>query len=139
MNTTDKQRLDTALRTLMDHDIARYLMANTAGRHSGYEKATHHVQLCYIYVANRAGFVDPESAIRLHTTDGRMVYTIIHDMSQDLTDYMDEVIGFPIDDPHPDHSVLIPKFFDEFIRLADKAWDSLEFREVKTRKPPRAR
>ena len=123
---TIEQRLDTALRTLMEHHIHRYLMANTHGRCSGYDKATHHIQLSYIYVANRAGFVDIDRAPRLETTDLKMVYTIIHDASQELTDYMDEVIGFPIDDPRPDYDTLAPKFFDEFIRLADAAWDELE-------------
>lgn len=130
---TTEQRLETALRTAMDHHIYRYLMANTHGRCSGYDKATHHVQLSYIYVANRAGFVDPERAPRLETTDLTMVYTIIHDASQALTDYMDEVIGFPIDDPRPDYDALVPKFFDEFIRLADEAWDKLEIKEPRRR------
>ncbi len=56
---------------------------------------------------------------------GTMVYTYIHDATQKLTDYMDEVIGFPLENKRPDYDTLAPKFFEEFIRLADLEWDRI--------------
>lgn len=133
MNT--EQRLKHTLYMLMSFPIHRYLMANTAGREDGSEKASVHVRLTYIYVASRMGIVDPDDAPRVMTKDkthddgwvqyGDMVYSKIHDATQELTDYMDEVIGFPVDDSRPDYDTLAPKFFEEFIRLADLEWDHI--------------
>jgi hypothetical protein len=130
-----EQRLKHALYMLMSFPIHRYLMANTAGRLDGYEKAETHLRLSYIYVASQMGIVDSDGATRVmagaKTHDdgwvqhGDMVYTYIHDATQELTDYMDEVIGFPIEDTRPDYDTLAPKFFEEFIRLADLEWDKL--------------
>lgn len=137
MNTmtplTTQQRLDTALLSMMDHYIARYLMANTKGRESGGEKADNHIILSNIYVCNRAGFISTDSVHRVETTDGKFAYEIIHDATQELTDYLDEVIGFPLDNERPDTFSFIRPFFDEFIRLADAAWDKLEIKEPRNR------
>jgi len=133
MNT--EQRLKHALYMLMSFPIHRYLMANTAGRLDGNEKADVHLRLSNIYVASQMGIVDADGAKRVmagaKTRDdgwvqhGTMAYTYIHDATQKLTDYMDEVIGFPIDDTRPDYDALAPKFFEEFIRLADLEWKRL--------------
>ena len=133
MNT--EQRLKHALYMLMSFPIHRYLMSNTAGRESGFEKAEQHLHLSYIYVASQMGIVDPDGATRVMVgkkthengweEHGTMAYTYIHDATQELTDYMDEVIGFPVDDPRPDYDTLAPKFFEEFIRLADLEWARL--------------
>lgn len=130
-----EQRLKHALYMLMSFPIHRYLMANTTGRLDGAEKADVHLRLSYIYIASQMGIVDPDGATRVmvgaKTHDdgwvqhGTMAYTYIHDATQELTDYMDEVIGFPIDDTRPDYDTLAPKFFEEFIRLADLEWDKL--------------
>ena len=129
---TAEQRLETALLSAMKHHIARYLMANTAGRCDGSEKADKHVVLTKIYCANRAGIIDPDGAKCLETTDLKQVWRIVHDATQELTDYLDEVIDFPIDDPNPDTFSFIRPFFDEFIRLADEAWDKLEIQEPRS-------
>jgi len=133
MNT--EQRLKHALYMLMSFPIHRYLMANTAGREDGNEKATAHLRLSFIYVASRMGIVDVDGASRVMAGDkthdngwvehGTMAYTYIHDATQELTGYMDEVIGFPLEDNRPDYDTLAPKFFEEFIRLADLEWNSI--------------
>jgi hypothetical protein len=133
MNT--EKRLKHALYMLMSFPIHRYLMSNTAGRLDGSEKASVHLRLTNIYVASRMGIVDADGATRVTAGDkthddgwvehGTMVYTYIHDATQKLTDYMDEVIGFPLEDKRPDYDTLAPKFFEEFIRLADLEWDKI--------------
>ena len=130
-----EQRLKHALYMLMSFPIHRYLMANTAGRLDGNEKADVHLRLSNIYVASQMGIVDSDGAKRvmvgskIHENGweehGTMAYTYIHDATQKLTDYMDEVIGFPIDDSRPDYDALAPKFFEEFIRLADLEWERI--------------
>jgi len=126
---TTEERLTAALRSMMDFHIHRYLMVNTIGRLDGSEKADQHLRLSYIYVANRVGLVNPDGAFRVevNNTHGKMAWRIVHDATQELTDYMDEVIGFPLEEGvRPDYDELAPKFFDEFIRLADEAWDKIE-------------
>lgn len=130
---TAEQRLETALLTMMDHHIARYLMANTKGRLSSGEKADKHIILSNIYVCNRAGLIDTDGAHRVQTLDGDFAWRIVHDATQELTDYLDEVIGFPLDNERPDTFSFIRPFFDEFIRLADEAWDKLEIKELRNR------
>ena len=130
---TTEERLNTALLTMMDHHIARYLMANTKGRLSGNEKVDNHIILTNIYVCNRAGIIDTDATHRVQTTDGGFVWRIVHDATQELTDYLDEVIDFPLDDERPDTFSFVRPFFNEFIRLADEAWDKLEIREIRSR------
>lgn len=99
----------------LNHAIHRYLMSNAEGRYNGGEKAERHLEMSYFYVAAVKG-VEVERA-RLDHHD---LYMAVHDTTQELTDYLDEVIGFPLKG-RPDYDDLAPKFFEHFHRLAMKA------------------
>ncbi len=96
--------------------ISRYLLSNTDGRLDGAEKATRHQELCEFYVASVLGLPDPD-LVRRRSGLGEDLYQAVHEKTQDLTDYLDEVIGFPLKGK-PDHDVLEPLFFDKFHELA---------------------
>lgn len=114
------ERVEHLLWLMMEDHIHRYLMANAEGRCDGYAKAMHHIELCKIYVASvRMCEVDNAGREHVDADDWTLLYSVIHDASQDLTSFMDEVIGFPITG-RPDYEVLAPKFFKEFVRLADE-------------------
>jgi hypothetical protein len=93
--------------------IARYLMSNAGGRPNGAEKALRHRELCQFYVAAVHGVADPELVHREHDA----IYQAVHTATQELTDYLDEVIGFPVEE-RPDYDKLEPLFFEHFHRLA---------------------
>lgn len=112
-------RLNHTLWLLMEFDIHRYLISNAEGRESGIEKATCHMNLCNQYLASVFG-CDIENARSLHDQE----FEVIHEETQELTGYMDEVIGFPLKGV-PAYEILAPKFFKEFIRLADKAMNKM--------------
>lgn len=96
----------------LDHTIHRYLMSCAHGRWDGAEKATRHIQLCNHYVATFLG-----GTLEDAMSDHEAAWKAVHDGTQALTGYMDEVIGFPLE-TRPDYDVLAPKFFAEFHRLA---------------------
>lgn len=122
---TNEERINHLLWLLMKRAIYRYLMVNTEGRLDGSEKADRHVELSYIYVASRRGVSIGSARLEEHGENYNLLYSHIHDATRELTDYMDEVIGFPITG-RPDYDDLAPKFFKEFIRLADEAYDKTE-------------
>lgn len=99
-----------------DVAVHRYLMSNAHGRQSGAEKAERHAELCKFYVAAVRGINDVDLVRRHHEDD----YDKVHTKTQELTDYLDEVIGFPLDSA-PDYDVLAPLFFDKFHQLALEA------------------
>lgn len=105
-----------ALWLLMELPIHRYLMSNTYGRLDGAEKATRHIELCEIYIATTY-FISTDKA-RIHYNDQ---LKMVHDKTQLLTDYLDEMINFPLDDPHPDYNSLSKPFFFMFFHLAEQA------------------
>jgi len=105
---------------LMEHDINRYLMSNAEGRQDGYAKAMHHIKLCEIYVAGIKGCSIDKAGMIFNDGGESFLYEDIHDKTQALTAYMDEVIGFPITG-RPDYDRLAPKFFREFVKLAKTA------------------
>lgn len=120
---TESERIKHLLWLLMEHHIVRYLIANTHGRCDGFEKATHHVQLSYIYVASHKFCeIDVAGRIDSKSNDTKLLYMVIHDATQKLTDHMETVIDFPVFDKRPPYEELVPKFFEEFIRLADIAY-----------------
>ena len=92
--------------------IGRYLMSNAHGRWNGTEKALYHRELCKFYVAAVRGF-DDEGLVDLCGED----FKAVHKSTQQLTDRMDEVIGFPLDSA-PDYAKLEPLFFEHFHTLA---------------------
>lgn len=99
----------------MQHAAGRYLMTNAHGRLDGAEKAMLHIEMCAFYVALVRG-VELDSVRRLHEDD----FQLVHDHTQQLTDYLDEVIGFPLNS-RPDYDDLTPKFFAKFHELALEA------------------
>ncbi len=96
----------------LQHAVVRYLMSNSAGRLDGAEKALRHTELCTFYVAAVRG-VELDRVRRLHEED----YQRVHEQTQQLTDYLDEVIGFPLVGV-PDYDQLAPLFFSHFHELA---------------------
>lgn len=92
--------------------IHRYLMANAQGRWDGAEKAQRHRELCCFYVAAHVGLSDPDGALLCVSE-----YQAVHEATQELTDRMDEVIGFPLSG-RPDYDTLAPLFFERFHALA---------------------
>lgn len=96
--------------------IHRYLMANAEGRWNGAEKAQRHREMCQFYAAVRRGQPDPEA---VPTDDPN--YRRIHSKTQQLTDRLDEAIGFPLSGT-PDYDFLAPRFFDLFHELAVQTW-----------------
>jgi len=102
---------------LMEFSIGRYLLSNSYGRLNGFEKAQTHRELCAIFIASkRLCSID-----RAKSDESLM---LIHDATQRLTGYMDEEIGFPIDEQPEDYDELARKFFDRFIELAEEAWNN---------------
>ena len=95
--------------------VHRYLMSNAEGRWSGAEKAACHDELCRLYVAVFRGVEVDQVRVDLEAD-----WMAVHDATQELTDHMDVVIGFPLKGV-PDYEALAPKFFAYFHRLAAHA------------------
>ena len=95
--------------------VARYLMSNADGRWDGAEKAQRHMELCAFYTCLALGIPDQDHARR--TDDGDALFDAIHIATQEMTDNMDETIGFPVKG-RPDYDTLIPAFFEAFHRIA---------------------
>lgn len=93
--------------------IERYLMSNAHQRYDGTEKAVRHGELCRFYVAVIKGVDDVDLARSAY----EQAYQAVHTGTQALTDYLDEVIGFPLEST-PDYDSLTPLFFEQFHRLA---------------------
>lgn len=100
----------------LEHDCYRYLMANAHGRRDGALKADCHQRLCLFYVAVWRCLPDTSWVRRQYEAD----YRAVHRHTQQLTDRLDEVIGFPLQSP-PDYHQLVPQFFEHFHRLALEA------------------
>ena len=121
MITLDQnERINHLLWMQMEFHVVRYLISNTAGRLDGYQKAHHHMKLTEIYLASLL-MVDPDDVFRVEEPDGMELQRKVHDHTQELTAYMDDIIGFPIDGENPDYKTLKHKFFKKFIILADEA------------------
>lgn len=103
----------TACRIHMEWTIGRYLMSHAEGRCDGFEKAQQHIAMCQFYVAAFRGWNDPDTVRRLYSDD----FDALHDASQDLTDRLDETIGFPLKGM-PDYAKLEPLFFERFHSIA---------------------
>lgn len=114
-----KQMFKQACRLHLDHTINRYLMSNAHGRLDGAEKAQRHIQLCTFYVAAVRG-VDDLDMVRRGLESHEDDFQAVHEATQALTDHLDEVIGFPLDD-RPDYDALVPLFFERFHELALQA------------------
>ena len=111
----EREMLKHALWLASSFTVHRYLMSNAEGRWSGAEKAACHDELCCLYVAVFRGVEVDQVRVDLEAD-----WMAVHDATQELTDHMDVVIGFPLKGV-PDYEALAPKFFDHFHRLATHA------------------
>jgi hypothetical protein len=103
---------------LMKNDIPRYLAVCADGYENGSAKSIIHIHLCDIFIAGYC-MCEIERAMSLYYTR----WHIVHEATQELTDYMDDEIGFPKKGT-PDYEKLSPLFFDKFFDLAKNALDS---------------
>jgi hypothetical protein len=108
-----------ACRIHLDLLVNRYLLANTAGRASGAEKALTHRAICDFYIAAFNG-VEVEQVGRYYGQQ----HKALHLHTQSLTDNLDEKIGFPYSG-HPDHEELVPKFFEQIHALAMEYFETI--------------
>lgn len=108
-------QLSHACWLLMQFPIHRYLMSNAHGRWDGAEKAQRHMELCQIVVAVTRG-IELEDVRQTNEAD----YEAVHHKTQELTDHLDEVIGFPLESD-PNYDSLAAMFFVRFVALADFA------------------
>jgi hypothetical protein len=95
----------------LSHDVNRYLIANAEGRWDGAAKARHHIELCTFMVASWRGIEREDVEL------GGADFDLVHRATQELTDNMDEQIGFPLAG-RPDYDRLAPLFFAKFFGLA---------------------
>lgn len=122
---TDKKRLNNLLWSLMKDTIADYLKECTPGSH-GCRRADYHIKLCNIYLVSYTGEDMPVGCNAVEDVD---LWEHIHDESTMLTAYMDERIDFPIDKrdlSRADLKRLAPLFFKEFLKEADRAYESFQ-------------
>lgn len=113
--TQPTDALRNSLWLALDHTMLRYLLSCSHGRWDGAEKATRHIELCNHYVATFLG-----GSLDDAMGDHEAAWTAVHEATQELTDNLDTAIGFPLDS-RPDYETLVPKFFEEFHRLATGA------------------
>lgn len=109
---------DHAFWLLAQHNVHRYLMANTAGRLSGYEKHKNHDQMCRKFIALRR-HTEVDSVRSCDASEEE--WQRVHEATQRLTSHMDTEIGFPIEDTRPDYDRLAPLFAEKFLALAHEA------------------
>ena len=109
----DAFRFKNACSVHTNFAVMRYLMSNTDGRLDGAEKSLRHMELCRFYTSVFSGDTDIDHVRHQHED----LFQVIHTKTQELTDYLDEQIGFPLNG-RPDYDALAPLFFDRFHALA---------------------
>ena len=101
-----------------------YLESNAAGLCDGALKAGTHRQLCELFISVRLEVnIDIASIIEV---EGERLSTKVRKATVSLTDYLDEVIGFPIDTA-PNYKRLTPAFVGKFFTLAQNWFDENTF------------
>lgn len=113
--TNAEARFKHACWLLMAFFTNRYLMSNAHGRWDGAEKAEMHRRLTQYMVAAWRGDMDPEDVLMIDAD-----YKRVHNATRELTDNLDEQIGFPLKS-RPDYDKLAPLFFERFYALATTA------------------
>ena len=94
--------------------VYRYLLSNSFGQWNGALKAHCHIELCRFYVAAYTG-VRPDEVYF-----SSIAYKAVHELTQKLTDHLDETIGFPTEEI-PDFDKYGLLFFEKFHALALEA------------------
>jgi hypothetical protein len=103
------KREKALLRWALGSHIHRYLMHNTEGRLNSAGKAHEHYAISKILAVYFTGKEDSMN------DNCDLIWRIIHDYTQDvLTDRLDEVIGFPIDEhlAGREYDIYIDSFFE---------------------------
>lgn len=117
MDTNKDTLLKNSCWAAIGHSCAHYLLATY--RCDGALKAHKHEELCNHYVAVVMG-CDPDDARRHRAGGSTIVWNRIHEHTANLTSYLDQEIGFKVDE-QPDLDVLSSAFFDKFHKLAMEA------------------
>lgn len=102
-----------------------YLKSNAKGRQDGFLKADTHQKLSTLFVSEYFSISLKEAGELLYQGDER-IWSMVRVSTLPLTDYLDEVIGFPLD-MAPNYRLLTPKFVAEFKRLATEGLQSNVF------------
>lgn len=111
-----RETLAIILRIHLTFAIGRYLLACTHGRWSGAEKAQRHDEMCAVYAAIAVGRHDVDELRGEHAFEA--LHTRVREATREITDALDDAIGFPVDDPHPDLDLLTGRFFERFHEIA---------------------
>ncbi len=98
-----------------------YLESNAKGLWDGALKAETHNRLCELFVAKRLG-IDTLSVASYLQVDGEYLVSLVRKATLDLTDYLDEVIDFPLEKA-PNYKKLTPRFVGKFLQLANDWFD----------------
>lgn len=94
-----------------------YLKSNAMGRQDGALKADTHQRLSILFLSEHFK-VTTEVAKKILYKKEKPLWKMIRESTLPLTDYLDEVIGFPLN-MAPNYKRLTPKFENEFKRLAN--------------------
>lgn len=105
-----RKALERSCWLALKFNVDRYLMSCTYGREDGSEKAQVHREMC-IFMMGVFGVAERDTE----------AFEKIHIKTQELTGYMDEVIGFQLKTKRPNYEELGPKFFKKFYGLAQEA------------------
>ena len=97
-----------------------YLQSNARGFSNGALKAQTHNQLCELFVSKRL-YVEKYAASFLKVGDEYLV-SLVRKATLPLTDYLDEVINFPLDRA-PNYRKMTPLFVNKFLELATDWFD----------------
>ena len=102
----------------------KYLESNSKGFENGAIKAEMHRVLVELFISEKLELdVSAIKSIEYRIDDHiYQMYPEIRKATLSLTDYLDEVIGFPLDKA-PNYKKLVPLFVDEFKRIANDWWD----------------
>ena len=109
----------------LEFKIHRYLMSCTYGRYDGNEKAERHIEISSILVS----FILLEKYSELKHFE---IMFKVHDyLAEILTDRLDEVIDFPINDKVYDYDEYVNKFFNIIVDNIDQIQNIVKTKGIK--------
>lgn len=111
----DREKLKTAVFELMGFSAARYLLSHSAGRENGAEKAQRHLEMSRMFVRVWHG---PLADLQ----EWELVQKVHDETAKDLTNRMDEVIGFDRK-AHIGEDV-VQRFMEKFWTIASDLLDN---------------
>ncbi len=98
-----------------------YLESNAYGMWDGARKADSHARLCELFVSKRLA-LEVLSVAPYLKVEGEYLVSLVRKATLPLTDYLDEVIGFPLERA-PNYKRLVPEFVGKFLQLANDWMD----------------